>query len=62
MGSDKKKSKETKDDSLTAEKRNPKAFSYQSINKVSRAVRRYLFLLNINILHNMFSISPELWM
>ena len=38
---DKKKTKSGgKDENLTAQQRNPKAFSYHSVNKVARAVRR----------------------
>ena len=40
---DKKKSKKQVDENLTPQQRNPKAFSYQSVNKVARAVRRYTF-------------------
>lgn len=38
---DKKKSKNPHEQELTAKQRNPKAFSYHSVNKVARAVRRY---------------------
>ena len=37
---DKKKKKDQIDDNLTAKQRNPKAFAFQSVNKVARQVRR----------------------
>ena len=37
---ERKKSKVQHEQELSAKQRNPKAFSYQSVNKVSRAVRR----------------------
>ena len=43
------KKKQVKNDpKLTPLQRNPKAFSYQSVNKVSRVVRRYLLCITHN--------------
>lgn len=36
----KRKSKNDKQEGLTPQQRNPKAFSYHSVNKVAKAVRR----------------------
>ena len=37
---EKKKSKNPHEQELTAQQRNPKAFSFQRVNKVAKAVRR----------------------
>ena len=42
---EKKKSKVKHEQELTPQQRNPKAFAFHSVNKVSRAVRRYYQLL-----------------
>ena len=39
---EKRKAKTKHEQELTAKQRNPKAFSYHSVNKVARTVRRYL--------------------
>jgi len=42
---DKKKKKSPIEEGLSAKQRNPKAFAFQSVNKVARQVRRYVSLL-----------------